>query len=482
MFSIKRSLVFVFVSLFFPITKVAAASNLPAPNPPEQPNIIMIIVDDLRPVIGAYGDEKAHTPNIDRLARQGITFNRAFANVPVCGASRASLLTGLRPTKNRFLDYRSMAEEDAPGVKSLPQTLRESGYRTMAIGKIFHNAKDLADESWSEGVHTAGEPHTTSLKSVEQRVVYGNSTIEAKRKIPWYEIADVNDEDYPDGKVKTEALDALSFLASTEEPFFLSVGFIRPHLPFYAPKKYYDLHPAEKFPPFFHRVTPKDAPKSLHGSDEIKTYSFDEHTYNSDEFHTISQRGYYASVSYVDALIGDVLEQVTLLGLQDDTTIILVSDHGFHLGEHNFWTKHTLLKTALRVPLIISGPSISVKEYSDALIELVDIFPTVLDIAKIPLPKNIDGESFKSVIDDPSFDHKTQIYSRFKTGDSIITKNLILTLYESSGEEDEMLFDLQNDPYETQNMSKKSRYQGQMRRLKAMLKDCKEKKHCKTDQ
>ncbi|WP_342804419.1 sulfatase [Alteromonas sp. M12] len=448
-----------------------------------QQNIVLIVVDDLRPVLGAYGDENAVTPNIDALALSGVTFNHAYANVPVCGASRASFLTGLRPTKDRFIDYKTLAEEDAPGAKSLPQTLREFGYSTMAIGKIFHNSGDLAEVSWSEGVHTSGMPHTTSLSLNDFNHAHENQYTSAKTSgIPWYEIADVDDEAYPDGKVKQKALQALTSLAAKQQPFFLSVGFIRPHLPFYAPKQYYELHPPEKFTPFFHRTKPSNSPALLRGSGEIKTYSFGDYSYNSDEFHTASQRGYYASVSYIDALVGDVVDQLEALGMREKTTIILVSDHGFHLGEHNFWTKHTLLKTALRVPLIISGPAVAKNEKTNALIELIDIFPTVMDLAKIPQPNNIDGESFLDVIKNPTLAHKQQIYSRFKEGDSVITEELIFTSYLSgNSKNEEMLFDLSTDPHETVNKVALPEYQNQRAKLKVMLRDCTESRQCITN-
>ncbi|GAC12645.1 sulfatase [Paraglaciecola chathamensis] len=445
-----------------------------------QQNIVMIIVDDLRPALGVYGDDKAHTPNIDSLAFQGVSFNQAYANVPVCGASRASFLTGLRPQKNRFIDYKALAEKDAPGAKSLPQIFRENGYQTMAVGKIFHHARDLADESWSEGVHTSGIPHTTSLAANAAKLKNDVPSESEQLDMLWFESADVEDEDYPDGKVKDKALDAISLLAAKKEPFFLSVGFIRPHLPFYAPTKYYDLHPLEKFSPFSHRTTPDDAPSSLRGSGEIKTYSFSDYVYNSDVFHTSSLRGYYASISYVDALVGDVVEQLTSLNLRESTTIILLSDHGFHLGEHNFWTKHTLLKTALRVPLIISGPNTATNVQSNALLELIDIFPTVLDLAKIPKPEGIDGESFESITNNPLLEHKKQIYSRFKKGDSIITSDSIFTLYDLGTSKEEMLFDLIADPHETQNLASESEYQNRKTKLKTMLLDCKNNSKCVT--
>lgn len=448
---------------------------------PDQHNIVMIIVDDLRPVLGAYGDKNAYSPNIDALAKQGITFKQAYANVPVCGASRASMLTGLRPTKNRFIDYKAKAEEDAPGAKSLPQVLKESGYYTMGIGKIFHNGKDLVEESWSEKLQSSGLPHATRLNPESEIFLKANKKNPKQPKGPWYEIADVADEDYPDGKVKQKALTALEKLANRKQPFFLSVGFIRPHLPFYAPKKYYDLHPETKFEPFFHQEFPKNAPKSLKGSGEIHSYHFKEYEYNSDKFHTASLRGYYASVSYIDALVGDLVKQIDQLGLRDNTTIIFTSDHGFHLGEHNFWTKHTMLDTALRVPLIIAGPSTKENMNTDALVELLDIFPTVAEITQVTPPVNIAGKSFTAVLKTPSLNHKRHIYSRFKAGDSVITEDFIFTSYQAENSQiEEMLFDLKKDPHETVNVVNQAEYQAQVAELRAKLAVCMEQEQCQT--
>ncbi|WP_420933474.1 sulfatase [Alteromonas sp. A081] len=448
---------------------------------PEQHNIVMIIVDDLRPVLGAYGDKNAYSPNIDALAKQGLTFSKAYANVPVCGASRASMLTGLRPTKNRFIDYKAKAEEDAPGAKSLPQVLKESGYYTMGIGKIFHNGQDLAEESWSEKLQSSGLPHATRLNPESKNFLKANKKRPKQAKGPWYEIADVANEAYPDGKVKQKALIALEKLANKKQPFFLSVGFIRPHLPFYAPKKYYDLHPESKFEPFFHREHPKNAPKPLKGSGEIHSYHFKEYKYNTDKFHTASLRGYYASVSYIDALVGDVVKQIDQLGLRDNTTIIFTSDHGFHLGEHNFWTKHTMLDTALRVPLIIAGPGTKENMNTDALVELLDIFPTVTQITQTNPPVNIAGESFNAVLKTPSLNHKKHIYSRFKAGDSIVTGDYIFTSYQAKNNQiEEMLFDLKTDPHETVNVVNQAEYQTQASDLRTKLAACMEQQQCQT--
>ncbi len=465
-------------------TASKTANNIDTAEAAEIPrqNIVMIIVDDLRPVIGAYGDKNAHTPNIDALAKQGITFKQAYANVPVCGASRASMLTGLRPTKDRFIDYKAMAEKDVPGAKSLPQVLRESGYYTMAIGKIFHTPRDLADESWSEKLQTSGLPHATTLNPDSAEFMKASRSKKGRANGPWYESADVIDEAYPDGKVKDKALKALTKLAAKEKPFFLGVGFIRPHLPFNAPKKYYDLHPKDKFTPFFHRSKPESAPQSLKGSGEIHSYHFKNYQYNSDAFHVSSLRGYYASVSYIDALVGDVIKQLDNLGLRENTTIILTSDHGFNLGEHNFWTKHTMLDTSLRIPMIIAGPNVTKNQQTDALIELVDIFPTVSEITGVAGPENLAGESFAEVLKKPELTHKQQIYSRFKKGDSVVTGDYIFTSYTTGDNKiEEMLYDHTIDPHETKNVVNEPKYQVIAAKLRTQLTACMQTQQCVTD-
>lgn len=446
----------------------------------QKQNIVMLIVDDLRPVLGVYGDKNAYTPNIDALAAQGVTFTQAYANVPVCGASRASMLTGIRPNKTRFIDYKAMAEKDAPGAKSLPQVLRESGYHTMAIGKIFHTGSDLADESWSEKMQNSGMSHATSLNPNSEN--YQKANHYSKRNNgPWYEKADVADEAYPDGKVKQKALTALTRLARQDKPFFLGVGFIRPHLPFYAPKKYYDLHPKEKFVPFFERKKPHYAPKSLKGSNEIQTYHFKNYTYNSDEFHVSSLQGYYASVSYIDALVGDVVAQIDRLGLRGNTTIMMISDHGFNLGEHNFWTKHTMLETSLRVPMIVAGPNIPKNQKNDALVELLDVFPTITDIADLAVPAQVEGESFVKSLNAPDNKHKRRIYSRFKSGDSVVTDDFIFTSYTTDKNTvEEMLYDHRVDPHETNNVVNQAKYKTIAAKLRAHLAGCIEQQQCET--
>ena len=463
-------------------SKGAATEEVKTTKITEKQNIVMIVIDDLRPVLGAYGDEKAYTPNIDALAKEGVTFDYAYSNVPVCGASRASMLTGLRPTKNRFIDYKAMAEKDAPNAKSLPQVLRESGYHTIGLGKIFHNAKDLATVSWSEKIQVSGMPHATMLNPDSKNYIKENAHVKWLKNGPWYETADVPDEAYPDGKVKQKALQALTRLSAEQQPFFMSVGFIRPHLPFYAPKKYYDLHPKEKFTPFFFRERPHLAPSSLRGSGEIHTYHFKDYEYNSDAFHLSSIQGYYASVSYIDALVGDIVDKIDDLGLRDNTTIMLLSDHGFQLGEHNFWTKHTLLDTSLRIPMIVSSPHAVKNQKTNALVELIDIFPTITEIANINPSIKIDGESFVDVLKQPDRVHKKQVYSRFKTGDSIITDNYIFSSYITEDNKvEEMLYDHSEDPHEINNVVNDPRYQKQAAALREQLTACITLRNCKTN-
>ncbi|GFD90999.1 hypothetical protein KUL152_32250 [Tenacibaculum sp. KUL152] len=241
------------------------------------------------------------------------------------------------------------------------------------------------------------------------------------------------------------------------------------------------MHPKNKFEPFYHREKPRFSPNGLKGSGEIQTYHFKDYEYNSNDFHVASQRGYYASVSYVDALVGDLIKRISTLGLEENTTVILLSDHGFNLGEHNFWGKHNMLNTALRVPLIIAGPSIAKNQETDVLVELIDIFPTITDMANVSNEIDISGESFTHVLRNPELEHKNQIYSRFKAGDSVVSKDYIYTLYETENNTtEEMLFDLDKDPDETNNIASDPNYLDVKSKLYKLLTTCMRELECQT--
>ncbi len=435
-------------------------------------NVLFILVDDYRTAMGAMGDPYAITPNIDALASQGLLFERAYANVPVCGASRASLMTSVYPHKTRFVNYLANAEREVPQAVTLPSVFKQAGYYTVSNGKVFHNPRDSDEESWSE---RAWEPDVKgpayfaeeSKKFVKPSDRFGD-------RGPWYEGADQPDEAYYDGQVKAKTVADLKRLAARGEPFFLAAGFRRPHLPFNAPQKYFDLYDGSDFRPSDQRGRPAGAPNGLKGSGEIHLYHFKEETYNSDEFHRKSLLGYYAAVSFIDQQVGEIVSTLDELGLRENTIIVLTSDHGFHLGEYNFWGKHNTLTNALHIPLIIDAPGTQPASVPNALVGLVDLFPTMLGLAGLEadgkLSAQMVGESFAPLFTAPTARHKDYLYSRFKEADTVISADMIYTQYRSAdGEEEAMLYDLRNDPGETTNLAADPAYQADVARLSKRL-------------
>lgn len=418
------------------------------------PNVLFILIDDYRTAMGAMGDPYAITPHLDALASQGVLFNRAYANVPVCGASRASLMTSIYPNKDRFINYLANAEREVPGAATLPSVFKEAGYYTVSNGKVFHDPKDSDEESWSE---LAWEPEAKGPAFyAEESKQYIKPSERFGDRGPWYEGADKPDDIYYDGQVKIKAVADLERLAQRDEPFFLAVGFRRPHLPFNAPQKYFDLYKDTDFQPSTLRDKPIDSPAGLKGSGEIHLYHFKGETYNSDEFHRQSLRGYYAAVSFIDQQVGDIISRLDALGLRENTIIVLTSDHGFHLGEYNFWGKHNTLTNALHIPLIIDAPGTPPATAPNALVSLVDLFPTFLDLAELEtnekLQRQMVGKSLAPILIAPSSNHKDYVYSRFKQADTIISHDMIYTQYQSAnGPQEAMLYDLRNDPNETVN-------------------------------
>jgi iduronate 2-sulfatase len=424
-----------------------------------RPNILFIAIDDLRPELGCYGDTQVKSPNIDKLAAQGLLFNRAYCQVPVCGASRASLMTSILPTPNRFRIARTLAEEDAPGAVTLPQVFKEAGYTTLSNGKIFHFGADTQDRSWSEPAwHSMS--HSTSLDPAAK------ADKSAAGRSRMYEAPDVPDNAYPDGKVAEKTIADLRRLKAAGKPFFLACGFIRPHMPFYAPKKYWDLYDRATIRLADNRYRPEDAPQGLKGSNEYRSYSFGDYQDRTDDFHRMMRHGYYASTSYSDHNVGEVLGELDRLGLTENTIIIIWGDHGWNLGEHEFWGKHNTLNTAIRVPFIMKVPGKSAGHATNALVGVYDIFPTLCQLAHLPIPPTVQGRSFATLLDDPSLSFRQSVYTRYGKGDAVVTDRLIYTNY---GDDGEMLYDLTKDPGENHNLAAKPAYQADLQRMQVLL-------------
>jgi iduronate 2-sulfatase len=312
-----------------------------------QPNVLFIAVDDLRPALGCYGDKTVSTPNIDRMAARGTVFTKAYTQWPVCGPSRASIMTSLRPEANGVLDLKTDVRAKNPNVLTLPQHFIAKGYTTAGAGKIYDprcvdNKKDLDKASWSLSFITP------KLDAPESE--HGDGT-------PASAIADGDDDSLMDGQITLAGIALMKQLAADKaKPFFLAVGFKKPHLPCIAPKKYWDLYDRAKLPLAQHTGgMAHDSGYAMHDSTEFRSYG---DIPDSGPMPDATQRqfihGYYACVSYVDAQIGRLLAQLDALGLTQNTTIVLWGDHGFHLGDHGMWGKHSTLEAAARVPLITS--------------------------------------------------------------------------------------------------------------------------------
>ena len=445
-----RSLIAIPAILFAIVISLSAA---------DKPNILFIAIDDLRPELGCYGSPQVKTPHIDKFAAQGMRFDRAYCQVPICMGSRASLMTGMLPAAKRFVgDCR--ADVDAPGAATLPETFRKAGYTTLANGKIFHNPADTAPRSWSEpnwkpkdsrGSH---DPETTRKLS------------KTKQRGRIYESPDVADDAYPDGKVAQKTIADLQRLKRDGKPFFLACGFIRPHMPFYAPKKYWDFYEREKIAIADNRTRPNNAPKELKGSGEFRSYHLADFDENSEGFHRMMRHGYLASTSYVDKLTGDVLAELDRLGLAENTIVVIWGDHGWHLGEHNFWGKHNTMHLATRVPLIVKAPGRKAGN-TTSLVETSDIFPTLCELAGIEIPKTVQGRAFVPLLENPDQPFREAAYTRFANADAVITDRFSFTSY--NGGKSEMLYDLKNDPQENNNLGVKPGHAETLAKMRKLL-------------
>ncbi len=425
-----------------------------------KPNVLFIAIDDLRPEIGCFGGTQAKTPNIDKLASKGVVFTRAYCQVPVCGASRASLMTGILPTRSRFVGFSAKAEQDAPEATTLPEAFRNAGYTTLSHGKVFHHKTDTQNRSWSE----------PAWRPVDR--MYGNDP-ETKKQVSdsrkrgrIFESPDVPDTAYADGQIAARTIKEFRRFKESGFPFFIACGFYKPHLPFDAPKKYWNLYERDKIDIANNRYRPKEAPKELAGSNEFRTYSFSGYDEETEEFHRLMRHGYLACVSYVDKLTGDILAELENLGLADNTIVVLWGDHGWHLGEHDFWGKHNTMHLSTRVPLIVRAPGKKTGTTS-SIVETSDLFPTLCALAGIGTPKTVQGRDFSSLLEDPGKPFRESAYSRYFNGDAIITSSFTLTQY--NGGKSRMLYDLEKDPGENINVAEQPRYSETVKRLSALL-------------
>lgn len=447
-------------------------------------NVLFIAVDDLRPQLGIYDQSQMITPSLDELGRDGLVFTRAYCSVPVCGASRASLLTGLRPTPTRFVNYLTKKDIDAPNVPSLPMWFKEHGYTTLARGKIYHH-KDDDIKAWSEEPYLpkTGIGFQSYITEESKRIIESNKTVSDPDQIigPAYESTDVEDNAYPDGILAEKAIEDLNQFSKTGEPFFLAVGFWKPHLPFNAPKKYWNLYNEADLPLADNPFMPENAPKEAeHQWTELRRMydGIPKEGPVSDELAKKLIHGYYACVSYTDAQIGKVLSELDRLGLAENTVVVLWGDHGWHLGEHGLWCKHCNFDKVMNAPLIVRAPGKEKGGESSSITEFIDIYPSLCDLCNLPEPGHLDGISFVPVLENPEIKVKDAAFVRYHSGESAITENYTYTefLDDNGVVKSTMLYDLSADPKENFNISQKDENKKLVEELSGLLSEIKQSK------
>lgn len=450
------------VYLFFPSCtgKKQTEENKP-------PNILFIAVDDLRPEIEVYGAGHIHSPSIDRLAAEGLTFNRTYCNIPVCGASRASILSGVRPGIHRFLGYDTYLQEDYPGVVSLPMHFKNNGYTTISNGKVYHHRnddKEAWDEIWRPKSKFSPRDFVT-----EKNIEIDNQ--EGMRGYP-VESAEVHDSLYRDGQIAKKSVEDLRMLKEKDEPFFLAVGFMKPHLPFNAPKKYWDLYNRNDISLPSNYLQPESTPRqAFHNFGELRHY------YNVPEEGPVSEEmakelihGYYACVSYTDAQIGKLMDALDELELAENTVVILWGDHGWNLGDHKLWCKHCNFESSLHVPMVVKAPGKTSGEKSDDITEFVDIYPSLCELAGLEIPEHVDGESFVSIMEGGKM-QKDYAICKYFGGVTLIKGDLFYTEFidKEGNRQTHMLFDHSTDPLELNNLAEKPEYQSKAEELSRFL-------------
>ncbi len=472
------------------IAALAAALGAPAAGREKVPprlNVLFIAADDLKPLLGCYGAPVVKSPCIDRLAARGLVFTRAYCQQAVCAPSRNSLLTGLRPDTIGIYDLATFFRTKVPDAVTLPQLFRKNGYRTQSIGKIYHTGHGNRDDalSWSEpSIRPGGQyalPESTEARRKRMKEAKERGQDASRLQGPATECADVPDDAYADGKIAAEAVRRLGEMK--DGPFFLAVGFLKPHLPFCAPKKYWDLYDRASFRAPDVQKLPEGAPAFAgHNSGELRKYC----DIPPVEPLTAAQaseliHGYHAAVSYVDAQVGRLLDALDRLGLAGRTAVVLWGDHGWHLGDHGLWCKHTNFEQAARVPLILSVPGQRRPgSRTGALAEFVDIYPTLAGLCGLKPPETIEGTSLAPLLEDPDRPWKRAAFHLYPRGirgqgsgmgRAVRTARHRLVEWTVRGKDFRALelYDYQSDPDETVNLAAKPGHEKTVKELLDLL-------------
>jgi len=447
----------------------------------DKPNVLLILVDDLKPTLGCYGESAARTPNIDKLAARGMRFDMAYCNQAVCAPSRFTLMLGSHSTSTGLYGLGSKLREHVPDAVTLPQHFAKHGYRTESLGKVFHigHGNEGDPESFSvphfhaKVIEYVDPASTEGGQLTREEAYFTNQQLGRIGSLPRGAVSerpDVPDTAYADGRVAEETIKRLRAAKERREkegtPFFIASGYARPHLPFSVPKKYWDLYDRAKLPKPAVEVPPVGIPPVAWKTNaELENYApIPKGGVVTGDLVTQLIHGYFAGTSYVDAQIGKVLDELDRLGLSDNTIVVVWGDHGWHLGDHGLWTKHTNYEQANRIPLIIAAPGVTKAGSSTKqLAETVDLYPTLAELASLPKPTGpqaINGLSLVPVLRDPAVrvrDHAYHMFPRNILGRAIRTERYRLVEWNKAGgpaEEAKLeLYDYETDPNETKNLA-----------------------------
>ncbi|RBP47578.1 arylsulfatase A-like enzyme [Roseimicrobium gellanilyticum] len=447
------------------------AGGLHAAPAAAKPNVLLMMSDDLAATLGCYGHPVAKTPNLDALAKRGVQFDQAYCQFPHCNPSRASMMSGLRPNTTRVTDNGDNLYKNIPGVLTLPHHFRQQGYATARYGKIFHLGVPTGEESmddpqaWDFGLPFRDERPYPPTRVSDVKVKAGK-----KQGLPWQETTGP-DSNMVDGEFAEKAVGWLEKRDSTK-PFFLAVGFHRPHLPLVAPAKYFDLYP-------FDSITLPESPADDEADipEPARNGAVPGYTLTSTpEQRRAAIRAYLACVSYMDAQAGVVLEALKRLGLEENTIVVFSGDHGWHLGEHGLWHKRSLFEESARVPFIIAAPGTKgVGKRSTSLVELLDVYPTLCDLAGLPAPDVLQGKSLRSVLEDPGVSIHDAAFTQARRGKNaeywgrtVRTKRWRCTEWDE-GRNGIELYDHDADPHEYKNLAEDPQHAAVLKELRGLL-------------
>jgi iduronate 2-sulfatase len=429
----------------------------------QKPNVLLICIDDLRPELKSFGANYIQSPNIDALAESGISFQKHYVNAPSCGPSRYTLLTGqYGPADNYALFKRADIIKDGKETvqPSMPEWFRTHGYTTVSVGKVSHHPGGRGGDNWDDNsiieMPNAWDKHLLPVGEWQhpRGVMHGLAHGEIREKsseMDVFQSSEGNDNIYPDGLITDEALKQLNELSTNKaKPFFMAVGIIKPHLPFGAPKSYFDSYAKTKIPAIKHPNKPEGR-TTWHSSNEFKQYNLWGKDPNTDaDFAEDLRKHYAACVSYADAQVGKILKELKRTGADKNTIVVLWGDHGWHLGEHAIWGKHSLFEESLRSPMILSYPGMENRNAkTNAIVETLDIFPTLCDLANLETPKFAQGISLRHIVDNPLINGHFA-YAYFKNASTVRTKTHRMTLHNDGYVE---LYDHTSSAKETKNVA-----------------------------